>query len=386
MTAYNHIKGEDVMKKARKCIVPGLFALMFTVQAQAFQVLPRISDVDRDLVKLTGQWPWDNWAQMILDNGAPLIKNPVHEAITLNALGCKPDMPGKEATCVTTANVAKNQIILYGIRWPDDPPFPLNADAPPRLPGCRVDVTMRSTAQPRCWLGLFRDAEAKGQVLSKEHPDRPAFGPGDYLLYRSHFGDLQFFHSMATHDGETAGETQAKMRTWARFLWEIALGNTPKNKFIRTLDAEGVAQYFPGDMTTQSLFATGIQEVRQDLDKVALGVLLHMVQDSFSQAHTGRAWESSVACEGIERFDQPGKIKKFYSYVGQDGHEHDKRDTFDALAIQTKQHSSNVVDVSRTFVQLWQEKAPWTEAEKYFNCAFALENPEAKADAGDFRK
>ncbi len=35
---------------------------------------------------------------------------------------------------------------------------------------------------------------------------------------------------------------------------------------------------------------------------------------------------------------------------------------------------------------LWQEKASWADAEKYFDCAFALENPSAKAGPGPFIK
>lgn len=63
---------------------------------------------------------------------------------------------------------------------------------------------------------------------------------------------------------------------------------------------------------------------------------------------------------------------------------HDKEDTFDALSLQTLQTSPSVVDVSRAFLTLWQEGAPWSEAEKYFDCVFALENPEAAAGPGPF--
>jgi len=133
-----------------------------------------------------------------------------------------------------------------------------------------------------------------------------------------------------------------------------------------------------------NLFATGIIEVRKDLDKVALGALLHMLQDSFSHAHAGREPESGASCATIPRFAQPGRIREFYSYAGQVGTLHDHEDTFDALGLQTLQVSPSVVDASRAFLTLWQENAPWTEAEKYFDCGFALSAPSATAGPGPF--
>jgi len=280
--------------------------------------------------------------------------------------------------------VRKNQVLLYGTRWPDDPPFPLNRASPPRIADCDPKVTLRSTAQPKCWYGLFKDAEKTAKHNLQAHANQPAFGPGDYLLYRSHFGDLQFFHAMAAYDGEIAVATRQRMRMWAEFLWGVAVKTIPTDRFIRTLDVPDLKLYFPGDMTATNLFATGIVEVRKDLDKVALGVLLHMVQDSFSQAHAGRQPETGAACETIPRFRQPGKISQFYSYAGQNGSLHDHEDTFDALSLQTLQTSPNVVDASRAFLTLWKERAPWSEAEKYFDCVFALEDIEAVAGPGPF--
>lgn len=353
--------------------------------AHAFQVLPRISDVDRKLTSLGNNQLLDGIGQWFVGNAIPLIKNPVHEAITLSALGCTAGA-GTERSCITAEAVHEHQVLLYGVRWPDDPPFPLNRSSPPRITGCDAKVTLRSTAQPKCWQGLFSDADKTAKQRIASQPTVPAFGPGDYLLYRSHFGDLQFFHAMAAHDGETAEHTLQRMKMWTQFMWGIATKTVPADRFIRTLDVPGLSNYFPGDMTAINLLATGIVEVRKDLDQVAIGALLHMVQDSFSQAHTGRQPESGATCEGIPRFTQPGKISQFYSYAGQVGSLHDHEDTFNALGMQTLQISPNVVDASRAFVTLWKEGAPWSEAEKYFDCAFALESPNHPAGPGPFTK
>ena len=176
------------------------------------------------------------------------------------------------------------------------------------------------------------------------------------------------------------------MKMWAGFLWGIATQTLPKDQFIRDLDEVGMGRYFPGDMTAINLLATGIVQARKDLDQVAIGALLHMVQDSFSQAHASRLPETGAVCADIGRFAQPGKIAQFYSYAGQSGELHDKEDTFNALGQQTLQTSPNVVDVSRSLLTLWQEKAPWSEAEKYFDCVFALDDAMKAAGPGPYAK
>lgn len=375
------------LKKIRPfmAVTATLATFAFPLSAMAFQVLPKISDVDRKLATLSNNRVTDGFGQWIVGNALPMIKNPVHEAITLNALDCSVPA-GEERNCVNTENVLQHQTLLYGVRWPDDPPFALNKKTPPRIAGCDVDVTLRSTAQPKCWTGLFNDASSTAQQRALSHPDKPAFGPGDYLLYRSHFGDLQFFHSMATHDGETAQQTRDRMKMWAEFLWGIGNSSIRTDVFIPKLGNEQLTRYFPGEWTATNLFATGIVKVRKDLDQVAIGALLHMVQDSFSQAHAARNQESGVACEDIPRFAQPGTISQFYSYAQQAGNLHDHEDTFRSLGKQTLQSSSNVVEVSRSLLTLWKEKAPWSEAEKYFDCVFALENESAPAGPGPFVK
>lgn len=351
--------------------------------AFGFQVLPKVSDVDRKLAGLGSNWLLDPLAQFGMRGVLPMIKNPVHEAITLAAIGCSATS-GQEKDCVVLDAVKANRVLLYGVRWPDDPPFSLDRNNPPGIPDCDVRVTMRSTAQPKCWLGLFHDAGAKAKTILARKPGYPAFGPGHYMLYRSHYGDLQFFHSMAAYDGERAADTQARMKMWAQFLWGIAIDQVPTNQFIRDLGFTELTPYFPGDITATNLFATGIVEVRKELNKVVLGVLLHMLQDSFSQAHTDRLPEMGGYCPKIPRFLKPGKVAQFYSYARQEGPLHDEEDTFGSLGLQTLQTSPTVIDVSRDVVTLWNEKASWDEVAKLFDCVMDLQNPDSISGPGRF--
>lgn len=362
-------------------VCTALLAAVVPTATAAFQVLPKVSDVDRKLTSVSSNSMIDTVGQWMFGSALPLLKNPVHEAITLAALGCTAPA-GLERDCVTPQAVAENRIVLYGVRWPDDPPFRLNASSPPRVANCDVKVTLRSTAQPKCWYGLFRDAGTQAARSFQKNPGVPAFGPGDYLLYRSHYGDLQFMHSMGTYDGETAGATSARMKMWARFLWGVATRQTPTDRYIRELGMPEIAGYFPGDQTVTNLLATGIVEVRKDLNQVAIGALLHMLQDSFSQAHAEREDESGGTCAGAPR---PGRIMRFYSYARQDSALHDHQDTFDALGAHTIQHTANVVDVSRAFVDLWKRNASWNDAEQLFDCVFEVRDPAAPAAPGPFQ-
>lgn len=359
-----------------------VWTVMASGSAHAFQVLPKVSDVDRKLTSLGSNRVIDAVGQWFVGTAIPMMKAPVHEAITLAALGCD-QPPGSENACVTLESVNANRVLLYGVRWPDDPPFKLNANNPPRLADCDVKVTLRSTAQPKCWFGLFKDAGVQAAAALVKNPQMPAFGPGDYLLYRSHYGDLQFMHAMGSVDGETAAQTVMRMKMWARFLWGISSRELATDKFIRQLGMEDLATYFPGDITAINLFATGIVEVRKDLDQVALGALLHMVQDSFSLAHAERGTETGAACE-LAPYAKPGVIQRFYSYVHQDGTLHDEEDRFRALELQTVQVSPNAVDVSRAFIELWRKRAGWPVAETLFDCVFELQDPAQPAVAGRY--
>lgn len=363
-----------------------LFLLLLPCSSNGFQILPKISDVDRTLNRNDGLTSFSraaNWfGQFIYGAGGDLLKNPVHEAITLAALDCQVQ-PGSELDCVEYDRVLKHQMILYGVRWPDDPPFRLDPSNPPGTSTCRVSITVRSTAQPACWWVLFKDAEAKAAAF---RGDGPAFRAGTMLLYRTHFGDLQFMHAMATHDGETAAKTRERMRLFARYMWGVATNRLRNDVPIRDLDVSGLSEYFPGEMTTTNLLATGIVEPRRHLDEVALGVILHMVQDSFSSAHTTRDPARGGTCPGLPDYEAPGRISTFNSYVHQDSDLHDEADTPEALALHTLQEVPNAVTASRDVIRLWRENAEWARFEKYFDCAFGLRDPSEAAGPGNFTR
>lgn len=317
----------------------------------------------------------------VVDHVVPHLKSPVHEAITLAALGCETVPVGDEMSCVTLDSVKQHRMMLFGVRWPDDPPFRLDPKNPPAVKACDVTVTLRSTAQPQCWKKLFEDA---GRSAKTHRGSGPAFGPGTMLLYRSHYGDLQFMHAMAAYEGEPAGATQHNMRIWAQFLWGVASGAIPTDINLREVDVPGFAAFFPGEMTATNLFATGIVEARQHLREVALGVLLHMVQDSYSLAHASRRDSSGASCPGFAGIEAPGRIEEFHSYAHQSGARHDESDTAKALTRHVLQDTPSVVAVSRQLIGLWRQGRSWNDVAPYIDCVLAVVDPDAPASAGGY--
>ena len=172
------------------------------------------------------------------------------------------------------------------------------------------------------------------------------------LLCSSHFGPLQFFHAMAASPAmataKNAGETATLMLQWTAFTFGLASGAIDHQRnycayFAERNDAladamwhegfrfcgDGTDGQAPGKWTVgtpfllrcaslispcrETLWDAGRREVRV----AAMGALLHMVQDSYSQSHAMRGpvsdsgYEARIVCEPVTRF---------YDFNGQDGH------------------------------------------------------------------
>jgi hypothetical protein len=131
------------------------------------------------------------------------------------------------------------------------------------------------------------------------------------MTARSHFGDLQFFHGMATSDAEKPATTKANMLNWARFLIKVAKGVIVTTTQLK--DIAEVSSLFPnqGELTVKELFGWG----KGDYVKIrqrAVGALFHMIQDSYAHGH-------------VER-NSAGEITEFHAYGGQDEHKHGEYD------------------------------------------------------------
>lgn len=250
------------------------------------------------------------------------FREPVHEEITHLAYGCELG----PTTCERDGAGAPRHVI-DGVRWNDNPPFRLTLDQGKIAFGCLFrGVIQLPNLAPDCWGWVFGTAARQAAPPD----DHVVFGPADPILQRSHFGDMQFLHAMAV-DGDRAGETYSKIMAWAQFTHAVARGDIAPDVIVSSDVAGPAARFFPEtitafkSLTVRSLFVLGAADQSdQRVRDVAFGSLLHMVEDSFSNAHVTRTALPAGAAAW-----PPGSVARFLAYAHQD---HEKHSEEDALA------------------------------------------------------
>jgi hypothetical protein len=211
------------------------------------------------------------------------------------------------------------------------------------------------------------------------------------VLYRSHFGDMQFLHSMAASDQELARETKQKIMNWAEFMYKIALGKINRGTYVNKTGIPGIDSLFTYRYdTVQTLFVSDApREYKDDenLHLFAMGVLLHMVADSFSDSHVERVEQRGQDCRHVSGKRNPGWVRQFHVYTLQDSAAHSGAESDEELAERILYPETNMVDVGRTIMEYYNRKAPWEELQVYLDCVYDLADPNAPAGPGnDYRK
>jgi hypothetical protein len=266
-----------------------------------------------------------SWTEKLLAKAG----EPVHEALLRQTLGCEPE----QAECKTglEARGIRFAAVLRGIRWPDNPAFYVNLTPTGTLPDFCIskgrEVIIKPGAPVRlspeqnviCWAITM----VAGQRAALE-VDRRWFGgkrqtSGFALPLRSHYADMQFFHGMAPH-GQRAGESYALIRAWSKLTYDVAAGRYGAAMLVKDIvegDPELVPlhDYFVRDWRVADLFDFSDPD-STDARGIALGALLHMLQDSYATCHTQRRLVGGVA-----------RVERFLSYFGQDALEHARQDT-----------------------------------------------------------
>ncbi len=331
-----------------------------------------------------------------------LIKSPVHEEITQLGFGCSADTAKllDDFTCAGRDRPFVSPYVIYGVRWNDLPPFRL---APgegqackkliSRAPACRTDQTIRFATQPECWICLFRDAEktAQQRPLSGCSKDRRAVRGN--LMTRSHFGDLQFLHSMAGAEGEPASQTKAEVLGWIEFAWRVYSRELSPEKLLRDIEIPLIKERFGcSELSVADIYILGRNDkLRHQLHSIALGSILHTVQDSFSAAHAEREpAEPDAKCpvNGVE-VPKPGRVKEFHTYGAQDGSLHDLQDQREKMAINALDRRPDAIDMTRAIFALYdsEPRPKWREARPLFDCIFDLSlQPTPSSPGSDYKR
>lgn len=351
---------------------------------------------------------WGKDSLCLLTDKSAGVKRPVHETITLLAYDyyLEPET-AKGGVANTSAEKLKQSGVLrdlvLGSEWNDDPD----------------SLLRQNIVRSLQWNALFKDAQlqAKCKVDASQAECKDVkIADTPMMLYRSHFGDFQFIHAMASGQTETAAETKEKMMRWAKFTYTLSVSSNKLGK--ETIDGPAVSAFsdisgilmrqgwtvaalfdpVPGGEWKSSLFSGKVgsykpsgkpraQVIYSDpreaasIKHLALGSLLHMVQDSYSDAHTERV----MGCNplGRERKD----IVSFRNYVNQIPDDHAHADVHPKWLENGKLQKYNPVWASAKLIQFSFNKTPWDGVggvrEFLDTQVFPLTNPGNHPSQGD---
>jgi hypothetical protein len=354
-----------------KSITASIF-LALMVPALAHQLSPVGTQAERKFAK---RWGTTIRAEIAISETAlHKFSDPVHETLTQRIFGCDGDWDD----CTDPDLEYAGPYVIAGLRWNDDPVFMLTAGEAASLP-CKTKDTVSFVTQTRCWVGLFRDAEKKAAA-------NPAFfknpNNGSYLA-RSHFGDLQFLHAMASEDGELASDTKARILMWAQFTWGVIEGKYRLDTPLRDIPIDGWKSHFSNGHTVQDLFTLGRPWLRPHVKVMALGSLMHLIQDSFASGHVDR--DEPVYGQTCLDGTQPmfGRVHEFHSYTKQDHAKHKESDNNGSARKHVQLNDPDVIDAGKRVRQLFDKQAAWPQMERFLSeCVFTLKDEGQPASAG----
>lgn len=270
--------------------------------------------------------------------------------------------------------------IITGTRWPDDP--------------CHMTARIDTFYIPVYW------------VLGGP-------GSGNNLFYLSHFHNFAFLHAMAAsgHDEDKSHDStevsRQKVLTWLEFAFRVATGQIPsgasfreallhigepRQKMFRIMFPGFVAQ--PREWTID-MFLVGIKGAdSQQVRQVALGAMLHTIQDAFSDAHVKRSGRTksgpAFPVTGV------GAIEQFLDYKLQDRlRKHREGDTppgdllivpADAEVLHPVRVGAELIACAAVASKITPPADSWTCAESRVAPLFALEAKHfIRSGAGRYR-
>lgn len=315
-----------------------------------------------------------------------LLKGPVHEEITQLAFDCPADQTGlaDDTSCSGADKPFANAFVIYGVRWNDVPPFQLSPEEGNCTyfgKSCRLDQTIRFSTQPVCWYCLFKDAEQKSQTRQITGCRKGENTVRGNVMTRSHFGDLQFLHGMASEENTAPQATRASVLGWLEFAWKVSSNEVKPGQFLREIDIPTINEHFGcTQWRVSDLYLLGRQDDKsgllRNLRDIAFGSVLHTVQDSFAAGHASREVRTGgdmCADTGIER---PPRVLEFHTYGAQDGALHDDGDSRTAMTVgSSADRWPLAVEATRNLASYKGRK--WDEVSPYMQCLFDL-SPDAR--------
>ncbi len=300
----------------------------------------------------------------------------VHEDMTHTAIACASAYSDELATetpllCPPTVRERSpgdlgniHNALIVGVWWNDDPDHFAYANA--LLPGVFRYVEMKEMA---------KRARASGGRYKDSRSNR--------MLYRSHYGDMAFLHAMATAELETPLATQQKIIHWMNFAYQVATAQIAPDTELGQLDhpVGGLFSKQPR-MTVDTLFKRKRRMAHLPVSELALGSMLHVVQDSFAAGHTKRVHIGSGRCAR-------GRVSQFYSNLRQVSSRHLAEDSRAALVqsiSEASTHVQNSIEASAQILLFARARADWvTVVEPYLReTLFCVDETTQVAGPGAF--
>jgi hypothetical protein len=312
--------------------------------------------------------------------------SPVHELMTIEAL----KRVDKELLSdIDIAPMIRDMV--RGVRWNDDP-YQMA-----RTKGLAFVVSVKDSCR-----------DSKSAKVGSDYG----------LPYRTHCADMQFLHAMASRQDEPASSTLAKLLMWLEFTYKVSIGDIEKNHYLRSIDQKLTTEsgtlfraimtdngntrslWQPQDLFTLDCSLRGHNfkckkfehnHSNESIRNIALGSMLHVLQDSFSDSHLER--EPSYV-ELVSKIHGRGAIKLFYSYAKQDSALHNKADKLpkelgQEIAEDSSLSMENVCAeiITNVLKDRRDQTNSWSEVENYFRkTVFVLEDSAALPSGGKYMK
>lgn len=261
---------------------------------------------------------------------------------------------------------ARSHAIIFGTWWNDDPLMLTLGQGP-----------IFSMGGYKAWAALFREqddypAGAKGCRVNAE----------GHLGRQSHLGKLQHLHFMRPHDESNASADQHIKDTvdnalvWMRFTYQVATGEIAADAPIslqmeRDLGLPSIANNFcvkQENVKVRTLFTrvstdANIPARNQRTAEVALGSMLHVLQDSFAPAHACRVSRTVGTGNHAQLIDVD-------AYRLEDSDSHSLRDGYPDWFLTYLKSGDHVYENDPVAVGAWliaavDKKVAWSEVEKH---------------------
>ncbi|KAK7434399.1 hypothetical protein CaCOL14_013009 [Colletotrichum acutatum] len=252
------------------------------------------------------------------------IGKPFHESLTLSALiSSKSGTP--QGTTLESATDDDWEHIR-GAVWNDDPDCQLFSDTRDSNHSYTIGFD---------WALKFKSAEKEW------NPNNLGFTRMKNVTGRSHYGDLQFLHCMASDRDEEPEVTRTKIMTWMEVMYKLATGEDDKITPSTVVSQSPLGVLFPDDslppnwLSLAYLLSKDSKFKGLDIGRRALGSMFHVIQDSYAIGHAKRELlnEKDKVSDDPLKFkdgtaDRWGPIQIFHTYYGQDSASHKHYDHF----------------------------------------------------------